>query len=61
MRLIRPPEVYARTGLGRSRVYEEIARGEFPKPVRIGERAVAFVEAEVEDWIKARIAAREVA
>ena len=33
--------------------------GQFPKPVRIGGRAVAWPEAEVEAWLNARLAERE--
>ena len=37
-------DVSARTALHRQRIYERMARGEFPKPVRLGERhrAMAF-------------------
>ena len=31
----------------------------FPKPVRIGKNSVAFVEAEIDAWIEARIAERD--
>ena len=59
MHLIRLPEVIARTGRSRSRIYGDIAKGEFPRPVRIGGQSVAFVEAEVDAWIEAKIAARD--
>lgn len=55
MRLIRLPEVLTKTGLSRSRLY---ADGSFPKRVPLGQRGVAWVEAEVEEWIAGRIAAR---
>jgi prophage regulatory protein len=31
----------------------------FPRPVKIGLRSVAWVESEVDDWVKSRIAARD--
>jgi prophage regulatory protein len=34
------------------------AEGRFPAAVPLGERRVAFVKSEVNDWITARIAAR---
>ncbi|MER9820023.1 AlpA family phage regulatory protein [Mesorhizobium sp. M0129] len=37
------------------------AAGEFPKPVQLGERRVAYVRAEVEAWIDSRIASRAAA
>ncbi len=36
--------------------YEHVG---FPKPVRLGRNSIAFVESEVEAWIKARIAERD--
>lgn len=40
--------------IGRTTVYAEIAAGRFPRPVRIGLRAVAWRRADVEEW-KARL------
>lgn len=57
--LIRLPVVLARTGKSRSTLYREVAAGTFPRGVRIGDNAVAWVEAEVADWIAARIAVRD--
>jgi len=54
-RLLRLAAVREVTGLSRSSIY---ADPEFPKPVRIGPRAVAWVEDEVRIWIDERIAAR---
>ena len=31
----------------------------FPKPVRLGTNSIAFVESEIEAWLKARIAERD--
>jgi prophage regulatory protein len=36
-----------------------IARGEFPKPLILGGKRIAFVESEIDDWLKARAAARD--
>jgi len=55
-RLIRMGEVEATTGLKRASVYELITRGEFPKPIKIGARAVAWVDGDVQEWIEDRIA-----
>jgi prophage regulatory protein len=59
MRLLRIREVIARTGRTRSRIYDDMSKGDFPQPVKIGGQAIAFVEAEVEAWIAAKIAARD--
>lgn len=53
---LRLPEVQKRTGLSRSTIYVRLAEGRFPRPVALGTRAVGWVEAEVEAWIRERIA-----
>ena len=47
------------TGLGRSSIYKFIALGTFPKPVQLGDRAVGWVDHEVDDWIAERVADRD--
>ena len=54
-RLLRISEVEARTGLSRSTIYEWSADGRFPPPVRLGDRVVRWVEAEVEAWLRERM------
>lgn len=49
-------EVVRRTGLSRSTVYNRVQDGSFPQPVKLGIRAIGFVESEVSDYIEARIA-----
>lgn len=58
-RFIRRPAVENRTGLARSTIYLLMQNGQFPKPVRIGGRAVAWPEADIEAWLNARLAERE--
>ena len=55
VRILRLPAVRARTGLARSTIYLRIAQGDFPKPVALGERAVGWIEAEVDAWLRERI------
>ena len=50
-RLLRRPAVEAITGLSRSGIYELMARGDFPRPMRIGPRAVAWRESDIQEWI----------
>ncbi len=52
--LLRLPEVRARTGLSRSAIYALIARGEFPRPVALTARAVAWRSDAVDSWIVQR-------
>ena len=55
-RFLRRPEVTARTGLARSTIQVRLAEGRFPRPVSLGSRAVGWIEAEVDEWIRERIA-----
>ena len=47
-------DVMAATALSRSAVYTLMAESRFPKPIRIGSRAVRWVEREVLDFIASR-------
>lgn len=58
-RLLRIAEVKRKVGLSHSVIYKKINEGEFPAPVPIGGRSVAWLEAELDDWIQQRIAERE--
>ena len=55
-RFLRLPEVQARTGLSRPTIYARLAEGRFPRPVSLGSRAVGWVESEIEEWSRERIA-----
>jgi prophage regulatory protein len=54
-KFLRLAQVREKTGLSRSAIY---AMADFPKPVPIGLRAVAWVEAELDAWMEARIVER---
>ncbi len=56
-RIIRMADVQARTGLARSTIYVRVADGSFPQPIRLGARAVGWIESEVDAWIREQIAA----
>ncbi len=57
-RLIRLPAVKDRTGESRSTIYDKIRKRQFPQPVPIGPRAVAWIEAEIDEYIDAKIEQR---
>ena len=57
-RLLRRPDVERRVGLRRAWIYYLMRRGEFPLPVRLGDRAVAWRESDIAAWIAARPVAR---
>jgi len=56
--LIRLPEVRRITGLGTTTIYQSVARGDFPRQIKIGPKSVAWVKSEVMDWCRRRIAQR---
>ena len=57
-RFLRRRSVEDRTGLSRSTIYLQVQCGTFPRPVRIGGRAVAWLESDIDAWIEARLADR---
>ena len=59
--ILRLPAVKARTGLSRSTIYLRVAEGTFPRPVSLGGRAVGWIEAEIEHWLKKQIDASRTA
>ena len=52
--LLRTGSVVRVTGLGRSTIYRLVARDEFPPPVRLSIRAVAWRRSDLERWTNAR-------
>lgn len=59
-RIIRLPEVKNKTGLSRSTIYLGMAKGIFPKAISLSERAVGWLDSDIEQWLDARIAASKV-
>lgn len=53
-RLIRRREVEQLTGLKKSQIYALMRKGLFPRPIRIGERAVAWTERALVSWQESR-------
>ena len=53
-KLIRRPEVQAMTGMSRAAIYQKMATGQFPRPVKIGRRAVAWPQSAIDEWIESR-------
>ena len=50
-KFIRLEEVRSITGLSRSSIYQFISDGKFPKQIKIGARAVAWDDGDIQDWI----------
>lgn len=59
---IRFAEVKRRTAIASYQHARKLAAaGKFPAPVQLGEHAIAWVAAEIDEWIAQRIAERQVA
>ncbi len=54
-RILRLKEVQRMTGLSRSTIYAEIAKGNFPKQVKLtGARSAGWQESAITRWIESR-------
>ena len=49
--LLRRPEVEAMVGLSRPTIYARMAQNTFPRPVKLGTRAVAWRLSDIQKWI----------
>jgi prophage regulatory protein len=59
LRILRLREVRAKTGRSQSSIYADMTAGKFPRAVPIGGHSVGWLEAEIDDWIRARVAERD--
>jgi prophage regulatory protein len=53
--LLRLPSVQAHTGLSKSEIYRRIKDETFPKPLKLGARAVAWPSMVIDAWVKSLI------
>ena len=58
LRFLRLPEVKERTGVSKSFMYAECKKGSFPLPIKLGQRAVGWLESEINEWVETRAAKR---
>lgn len=54
---LRRPAVEALTGLARSTIYDLISKGQFPRPVKLTGKAVAWPESKIAQWLADRASA----
>jgi prophage regulatory protein len=54
-RALRLPQVCQMTGLRRSMIYQLQAERRFPQRIMLSERAVGWLESEVQAWLDSRI------
>ncbi len=58
-RFLRKAEVEKMTGLHEVTIWRRERSGDFPHRIRLGPRAVGWLESEVESWMQQRAAARD--
>jgi prophage regulatory protein len=58
-RILRLPAVLEFSGLSETQIDEQVSRGDFPRPLKIGLRTVGWLESELEEWLNKKIAARD--
>jgi prophage regulatory protein len=51
--------VKERTGLPRSTIYAYMKQGRFPAPIRLGQKAVGWLERDIQSWIEEQIQERD--
>lgn len=56
-KLMKLPAVLTRVAISRSKLYAKVKEGTFPAPISLGARAVAWVEAEVDEWVDSLVQA----
>ena len=50
-RMLHIEEVMEMTGLSRATIYRKMRKGQFPKPLKLGDRAVRWRQSEIEAWL----------
>jgi prophage regulatory protein len=58
-RIIRECDVDAYCGLKRTQRAELVKQRKFPRPIKLSARAKGYLESELIEWLKARIAERD--
>lgn len=58
LKILRIKQVVEKTKLSRAHIYCSIKLGNFPRQIPLGDRAVGWIEGEVENWLESRIALR---
>ena len=54
MGFLRLPRVQTLTGLSRSTLWRMVKEGAFPKPLRLGKKAIGWRESDILNWLETR-------
>ncbi len=53
-RMLRVPEVLARTGLSRTTIWRRIRAGTFPAPIELGVNSIGWPASVITEWLENR-------
>lgn len=53
-KLLTRREVEKMVSLSRSSIYSMMAKGVFPRPIRIGQRAIRFLQSDIYAWLDSK-------
>ncbi|WP_443969605.1 helix-turn-helix transcriptional regulator [Sphingobium sp. CR28] len=53
-RILRIGEVTAKVGLSKSTIYAALKNNAFPRPLRLGRRAVGWRQSDLNEWLENR-------
>ncbi len=53
-KVMRMPELTGHVGLSRASIYDMMAKGQFPRPIKLSERAVGWKSDDIDAWLAAR-------
>lgn len=54
-RILRWPELKNTVGYSRTNIYYLMKKGDFPQAIKLGGRAIGWLESEVNEWINDRV------
>ncbi|UVT20043.1 MAG: AlpA family phage regulatory protein [Nitrospira sp.] len=52
--ILRPQDAQRHVALSRSSIYARLAENDFPKPIRLGPRAIGWLKSELDEWLASR-------
>ena len=55
--ILRLKDVVQRIGLSRSTIYQRMSDGTFPESISLGDRAIGWVESDIDAWLRQQIEA----
>jgi prophage regulatory protein len=53
--ILRLPQLKTKVGLSRSSIYSAVSQGKFPRPIKLGARAIGWIASEVDTWLAGQI------